>query len=81
MHRAHDIGFSYAQSAQIAQSFLIKRVSQAAVVVSFQDAFIVGGCVVIAAVIPSLFLPEKNPHIRLLRIELLKKKFLKKFLK
>jgi MFS transporter, DHA2 family, multidrug resistance protein len=58
MHHVHELGYSYAQSMQIAQTLVSQKIAQSAVVMSFQDSFIVGGIIVIVAIIPALFLPK-----------------------
>lgn len=55
----HTLGYTYVQSAQIAQTIVVKKISQAAVVMSFQDAFIVGGCIVLASITLAFLLPAK----------------------
>ena len=59
-HHVHSLGYTYAQSAQVAQGVIIKKVVQSAVVSSFQDAFLVGSSFVIVAFIAALFLPGKS---------------------
>ena len=56
----HSLGYTYAQSKQVAGALIMKKMSQAAVVMSFQDAFIVAGFIVLVALIPSLFLPGRG---------------------
>ncbi|HPV99114.1 MAG TPA: DHA2 family efflux MFS transporter permease subunit [Spirochaetota bacterium] len=56
----HSLGYTYAQSKQITGALIMKKMSQAAVVMSFQDAFIVAGFIVLVALIPSLFLPGRG---------------------
>ena len=53
----HSLGYTYAQSAQIAQGIIFKKVAQYATVLSFQDAFLVGSVMVVVAFISALFLP------------------------
>lgn len=56
----HSLGYTYAQSSQIAQGVILKKVVQYATVLSFQDAFIVGSLLVIVAFISALFLPGRS---------------------
>jgi MFS transporter, DHA2 family, multidrug resistance protein len=58
----HTIGYTYVQSAQIAQMMIMQKISQAAVVMSFQDAFIVGGLIVTASISLAFLLPKKVVH-------------------
>jgi MFS family permease len=59
-YRAHELGYPYAQSKQVAGALIFKKLSQSAVIMSFQDAFIVGALIVAVALIPALFLPRSN---------------------
>lgn len=61
-YRAHDLGYPYALSKQVSGGLLFKKLSQAAIVMSFQDAFIVGALIVAVALIPALFLPRHGAH-------------------
>jgi DHA2 family multidrug resistance protein len=54
----HGLGYTYAQSKQIASVILMKKAAQQAIVMSFQDAFIVGGVIIATAIIGALFLPK-----------------------
>jgi EmrB/QacA subfamily drug resistance transporter len=56
----HSLGYTYAQSAQLAQGVIFRKVAQYATVLSFQDAFLVGSVLVIFAFISALFLPGKS---------------------
>ncbi|HEY1405936.1 MAG TPA: DHA2 family efflux MFS transporter permease subunit, partial [Spirochaetota bacterium] len=58
----HTLGYSYAQSLTITKSVLVGRVFQAAMVMSYQDAFIIGGVVVLLAVPLAFLLPVKPVH-------------------
>jgi MFS transporter, DHA2 family, multidrug resistance protein len=58
----HELGYTYLQSAQIAQSLLFQKIAQTATVMSFQDAFIVGGIIVVLSIIPAFLLPGKITH-------------------
>jgi EmrB/QacA subfamily drug resistance transporter len=57
----HSLGYTYSQSAQIAQGVIFKKAAQYATVLSFQDAFLVGSAMVVIAFISALFLPGKSP--------------------
>jgi len=65
-YHAHSLGYPYAQSRQIASMLIFKKLSQTAIVMAFQDAFIIGGIIVMVALVPSFFLPRSNvihgPH-------------------
>jgi MFS transporter, DHA2 family, multidrug resistance protein len=54
---AHTLGYPYAQSKQIAGAMIVQHLAKYSVVRSFQDAFIVGGFIVLVAIIPTFFLP------------------------
>jgi MFS transporter, DHA2 family, multidrug resistance protein len=54
----HDLGYPYMQSKQIANIMIMRKAAQQATVMSFQDAFIVGGAIIALAIIGSLFLPH-----------------------
>jgi len=56
----HSLGYTYAQSAQIAQGVIFKKIVSYATVLSFQDAFLVGGLLVVIAFISAIFLPGKK---------------------
>ncbi|HOF13848.1 MAG TPA: hypothetical protein PLN01_05965, partial [Spirochaetota bacterium] len=62
---AHSLGFSYALSSQIAQGILFKHIAQHAVVLSFQDSFLVGSFMVAVAFILSFFLPGRSARSRI----------------
>lgn len=57
---AHSIGYPYAQSRQVAGALIYRKLAQSAVVMSFQDAFIVAAIIVLVAFIPAFFLPRRN---------------------
>lgn len=57
-YHAHQAGYPYALSKQVSAALIFKKLSQAAVVMSFQDAFIVGAIIVAIAFIPAFFLPR-----------------------
>jgi EmrB/QacA subfamily drug resistance transporter len=57
---AHAMGYPYAQSKQIAGILIFRKISQSAIVMSFQDAFIVGAIIVLVALVPAFFLPRRN---------------------
>ncbi|HNX24075.1 MAG TPA: DHA2 family efflux MFS transporter permease subunit [Spirochaetota bacterium] len=59
-HHIHSLGYTYAQSAQIAQGVIFQKVSQYAVVLSFQDAFLAGSALVVVAFVAAFFLPGKS---------------------
>ncbi len=54
----HGLGYTFAQSKQIANILIMKKAAQQAVVMSFQDAFIIGGIIIALALVGSLFLPH-----------------------
>jgi EmrB/QacA subfamily drug resistance transporter len=58
----HSLGYTYSQSAQIAQALVSKKISQAAVVMSFQDAFIVGMFIVVGSIALAFLLPSRVVH-------------------
>jgi MFS transporter, DHA2 family, multidrug resistance protein len=60
--QVHTMGYSYLQSAQIAQSLVLNKIAQTAAVMSFQDAFITGGIIVVLSIIPAFLLPGKVTH-------------------
>lgn len=62
---AHALGFPYALSSQIAQGILFKHIAQHAVVLSFQDSFLIGSFMVAVAFILSFFLPGKSAMSRI----------------
>jgi EmrB/QacA subfamily drug resistance transporter len=55
----HGLGYTYGQSKQIATTLIAKKVAQTAMVMSFQDAFIVAGMIVSVAFVLSFFLPNR----------------------
>jgi DHA2 family multidrug resistance protein len=57
---AHALGYPYAQSRQIAGILIFKKIAQSAIVMSFQDAFIVGAIIVLTSLVPAFFLPRRN---------------------
>jgi MFS transporter, DHA2 family, multidrug resistance protein len=59
-NHVHSLGYTYAQSKQIADALIFKKLSQSAVIMSFQDAFIVVGFFTLIALIPALFLPGRK---------------------
>ena len=61
-YHAHNVGYPYALSKQVSAALIVKRLAQAAVVMSFQDAFIVGAIIVAIAFIPAFFLPRRAVH-------------------
>jgi DHA2 family multidrug resistance protein len=54
----HGLGYTYAQSKQMANIMIMRKAAQQATVMSFQDAFIVGGFIIALAIIGSFFLPN-----------------------
>jgi MFS transporter, DHA2 family, multidrug resistance protein len=60
MSHAHSLGYSYAQSRQIAGGLIMRKLSQQAIVMSFQDAFIVAGFIVASAILFIMFLPNRG---------------------
>jgi DHA2 family multidrug resistance protein len=58
----HGAGYTYGQSAIIARSALSSRIFQGAIVMSYQDAFIIGGLIVILAIPLAFFLPLNVVH-------------------
>jgi DHA2 family multidrug resistance protein len=60
LHRVHNSGFDYANSASIAKAFLIKELSLFASVMSFQDTFFTGGIFIILVLPVAFMLPLKK---------------------
>ncbi len=60
MQHAHTLGYTYAESARIAQGVIFRKVIQTATVLSFQDSFLVGSSLVILALLSALFLPGRS---------------------
>ncbi len=56
----HSIGYTYASSAELARSTLFQHISQRAVEMSFQDAFIIAGFIILLSLIPALLLPGRK---------------------
>ncbi len=64
MHFAHSHGLTYANSMAVSFGMLVRKLSQAAVVMSFQDAFIFGGILMILSIPIAFLLPSKLiPHL------------------
>jgi EmrB/QacA subfamily drug resistance transporter len=59
MHAAHAQGLSYAQSAAVAQTAIVTKMSFAAVVMSFQDAFLIGSLLLVFVLPIAFMLPAK----------------------
>lgn len=57
--RAHDLGYTHAQSGKIASSFLGSELGKLASVVGFQDAFLVGSLLTFVTTILVFLLPSK----------------------
>lgn len=58
-HRALGLGHSHAESFIIAKQKIASVIVSNASVSAFQDAFIIGGILVLLSIIPSAFLPDK----------------------
>jgi EmrB/QacA subfamily drug resistance transporter len=61
-YHAHGLGFTHAQSAMIGQSFVMQQVSQSAMVMSFQDTFLIGMILMVVAIPLAMLLPNKMEH-------------------
>ncbi len=59
-YHIHNLGFSYSQSALISKYLAVKNISLAASVLSFQDAFIIGGIIMLITIPVALLLPGKS---------------------
>jgi hypothetical protein len=57
---AHSLGYSYAESRQVAGGLIIKNLVKQAIIMSFQDAFIVAGFIVASAIVFVMFLPNRS---------------------
>jgi MFS transporter, DHA2 family, multidrug resistance protein len=55
----HGLGYTYGQSKQIASVLIAKKVTQTAMVMSFQDAFIIAGIIVSVGFVLAFFLPNR----------------------
>lgn len=65
MHQAHSLGLTYHNSMAVSQGMLVRKLSVAAAVMSFQDAFFFGGILMILALPLAFMLPAKlQPHIK-----------------
>ena len=62
IQHVHTMGFSYSQSMTAAKIAIVKTMTKAAMVMSFQDAFIIGGIIVALAIPMAIFLPSKAVH-------------------
>jgi DHA2 family multidrug resistance protein len=58
--RLHDLGLSHAASAQGAQAVAAGQILKMVTVSAFEDSFVVGGVIVVAAMLPALLLPAKR---------------------
>jgi hypothetical protein len=54
------LGYTYAQSKQVAGGLIMKNFVKQAIVMSFQDAFIVAGFIVASAILIVMFLPNRS---------------------
>jgi DHA2 family multidrug resistance protein len=61
-HHIHGAGYTYVQSAVMAHSVLSQTIIQGAMVMSYQDTFIIGGMIVLIAIPASFILPMKAVH-------------------
>ena len=60
--RLHSLGLSRAESLKGAAAIVAGHLFKAATVAAFEDAFLVGGVIVVAAMLPALLLPAQNIH-------------------
>lgn len=58
--RAHDLGYSYARARQISGGMLGRYVAKSAVILSFQDIFIVGTIVAVIGLLSAFALPNRS---------------------
>jgi hypothetical protein len=59
MARAHEIGYSHAESLRVAAMTVGRHIAEAASVRAFQDSFLVGACIVVISLIGVFKLPSK----------------------
>lgn len=60
--RFHELGLSHAASLRGAGAAVAGHLFKLTAVAAFEDAFLLGGAIVMAAMIPALFLPAHNIH-------------------
>jgi hypothetical protein len=58
--RAVELGSSPSDAGLLARSLVARKIAQAAQVLAFNDAVLVGAAVVLAGAIPTLFLASKT---------------------
>lgn len=59
--RAHAIGYTHANAALIAKSFIAKAGAMRASEHAFQDSFLTGAIIVAVTILPAIFLPGEPP--------------------
>jgi len=59
-YHAHELGYTHAESAQIAQQAIGHSVGLSATTAAFQDSFIFGALMVLTGLIAALFLPKSG---------------------
>ena len=59
---AHSLGYNFKESALISKVVLVKTMSVSAVVMSFQDAFVIGSLIILFALPFAFLLPFKVTH-------------------
>jgi hypothetical protein len=60
--RLHDLGLSHADSMRGAGAVVAGQIFKMSSVAAFEDAFLVGGVIVVMAMFPALLLPSQNIH-------------------
>ena len=60
--RAQEIGYTHAESAEVAMKTISHHIVQESGVLAFQDTFLVGGAITLLTVILALLLPSKPMH-------------------
>jgi len=58
-YKALQLGHTHADSLLIAKMKIAEHLADSASILAFQDAFIIGGCLAVLAIIPALLLPGK----------------------
>lgn len=59
MARAHDLGYTHLQSAQVAASSVAQHIAKSAAVLAFQDSFLVGSMITFCILFLVFLLPSK----------------------
>jgi DHA2 family multidrug resistance protein len=61
MTRAHEVGYTHAESLRVAMSTVGSHIAKAASVLGFQDTFLIGGIISLAVLGGAFLLPNKAP--------------------